>query len=241
MMEDLWIDKKTSSTTVESIQLLHCISECPTYFPIKWLCRVFYVNYYGQVGIDVSKSCIPEFYWEFFWAHAVHIYNRTPLQCHDWWTPYEKPNQQSPDIGHLHVFGCGVYVYLPADVYINKMAPKLELMVYLGIAPDNDKNYLFMHHSNNIKFVSLQMLFDEQLFSFVINLHAYILKLLLSRMMRLISISLHSIATMMTYHPLLYHLLIHLNHLIHTCLNVLLVPSHPPKGHARLLLSATHL
>ena len=46
------------------------------------------------------------------------------------------------------------------------MAPKSELMVYLGIAPDNDKNFLFMCCPNNIKFISLQALFDEQLFPF---------------------------------------------------------------------------
>ena len=46
------------------------------------------------------------------------------------------------------------------------MAPKSELMVYLGIAPDNDKNFLFIHHPNNIKFISSQVLFDEQLFPF---------------------------------------------------------------------------
>ena len=46
------------------------------------------------------------------------------------------------------------------------MAPKLELMVYLGIVSDNNKNFLFMHHSNNVKFISSQALFDEQLFPF---------------------------------------------------------------------------
>ena len=46
------------------------------------------------------------------------------------------------------------------------MPPKSELMVYLGIASDNDKNFLFMHHSNNIKFISSQVLFDKQLFPF---------------------------------------------------------------------------
>ena len=45
-------------------------------------------------------------------------------------------------------------------------APQLELMVYLGIAPDNNKNFLFIHHPNNIKFISSQILFDEQLFPF---------------------------------------------------------------------------
>ena len=98
--------------------------------------------------------------------YAVHIYNRTLLQHHDWQTPYEKLNQQSPDIRHLHVFGCRAYVYLPADVHTNKMTSKLELMVYLGVAPDNNKNFLFMHYPNNIKFISSQALFDEQLFPF---------------------------------------------------------------------------
>ena len=78
-------------------------------------------------------------------------------------------------------------------------------------------------------------------FLFVINLHTHILKLPLSRMMRLILISPHSMATMMTYHLLLHHLLIHLNHLVHACLNVPLVLSHPPESHARLLLSTTCL
>ena len=54
------------------------------------------------------------------------------------------------------------------------MAPKLELMVYLGIASDNDKNFLFMHHFNNINFISSQALFDEQLFSFCDkSMHTY--------------------------------------------------------------------
>ena len=46
------------------------------------------------------------------------------------------------------------------------MAPKSELMMYLDIAPDNDKNFLFMCYPKNIKFISLQVLFDEQLFPF---------------------------------------------------------------------------
>ena len=41
------------------------------------------------------------------------------------------------------------------------MAPKSKLMVYLGITSNNDKNSLFMHYPNNIKFVSSQALFDE--------------------------------------------------------------------------------
>ena len=41
------------------------------------------------------------------------------------------------------------------------MAPKSELMVYLGIAPENSSNFLFMQSSNNILFTSAHTLFNE--------------------------------------------------------------------------------
>ena len=34
------------------------------------------------------EACIPDSWWEFTIAHAMHVYNHTPLQCHNWHTPY---------------------------------------------------------------------------------------------------------------------------------------------------------
>ena len=76
---------------------------------------------------------------------------------------------------------------------------------------------------------------------YVINLYAHVPKLQQLRVMRLISISLNLMSMMITYNLLLHHLLINLNHLVHTCLNMLLIPFHPPEGHARLLLSIAYL
>ena len=173
------------------------------------------------------QAYILESYWKFSWAHSVHIYNKTPSQHHDWWIPYEKLNKQSPDIRHLCIFGCEAYIYLPTDVYTNKMAPKLELMVYLGIAPNNDKNFLFIYCPNNVKFISWQALLISSYVHFVINLHEYVPKSQLLRMIRLILIFLHLMAMIMTYHPLLHHLFVHLNHLVHTCLNAVQLLSPP--------------
>ena len=53
-------------------------------------------------------------------------------------------HKQQPDIAHLQVFGCAAYVYIQEDVRTNKMAPKSELMVYTGVAPENTSNFLFM-------------------------------------------------------------------------------------------------
>jgi len=36
-----------------------------------------------------------------------------------------------PDLSKLHVFGYGAYVFLPEEVRVNKLTPRLELMIYI--------------------------------------------------------------------------------------------------------------
>ena len=52
-------------------------------------------------------------------------------------------------------------MHLPEDVQANKMAPKSELMVYIGVAPGNESNFLFIRSPNNVLFTSAHALFDE--------------------------------------------------------------------------------
>ena len=66
-------------------------------------------------------ACLPQNWWEFAVEHAVHLYNRTPIRCLAWHTPFEVLNQRKPDISHLRVFGCGAYVFIPEDVRQNKL------------------------------------------------------------------------------------------------------------------------
>jgi hypothetical protein len=88
-------------------------------------------------------ACLPQSWWEFAVLHTVHLYNRTPVARLNWLTPFEVAKGQVPDVSHLRVFGCGAYVYLPQEARVNKLAPRSELMVYLG-QPDGVKGYLFM-------------------------------------------------------------------------------------------------
>ena len=53
------------------------------------------------------------------------------------------------------------YMHLPEDVQANNMAPKSELMVYIGVAPGNESNILFMRSPNNVLFTSAHALFDK--------------------------------------------------------------------------------
>ena len=96
------------------------------------------------------QACIPDSWWEFAFAHATHIYNCTLVARLKWCAPHEMLKGKLPNIAHLRVFGCGTFVYLPALVRANKMAPKLELMTYIGVAPGNKRNLLFMCSTNAV-------------------------------------------------------------------------------------------
>ena len=67
-------------------------------------------------------TCLPQNWWEFAVDCATHVYNCTPIQCRDWKTPFENLKHTKPDVTHLHVFGCGTYVFLLEEVCVNKCA-----------------------------------------------------------------------------------------------------------------------
>ena len=71
------------------------------------------------------ESCIPQNWWEFAVNYAVHIYNRTPVKhaSNDYRTPFEILQCREPDVAHLRVFGCGVYIFLPEDTRTNNLSP----------------------------------------------------------------------------------------------------------------------
>ena len=46
-------------------------------------------------------ACLPQNWWEFAVEHVVHLYNRTPVRCLAWCTPFKVLNQRKPDILHL--------------------------------------------------------------------------------------------------------------------------------------------
>jgi len=109
------------------------------------------------------QACLPPSWWEFSLDHAVHVYNRTPMRRLEWCTPHEWFTGERPSIGRLRVLGCGAYVFIPSEIRENKMAPKAELMVFLGMH-SGGKGYVFMRGPNNIVFSAAHATFDESLF-----------------------------------------------------------------------------
>src|SRR5712691_1924446 len=109
------------------------------------------------------QACLPQSWWEFALDHASHVYNRTPQRHLEWWTPHEWLTGERPSIDHFRVLGCGAYVFIPAEVRLNKLAPKSEWMTYLGSHPGG-KGWIFMRSPNNVIFSATQATFDEVTF-----------------------------------------------------------------------------
>jgi len=89
------------------------------------------------------QACAPPSWWEFSVEHALHVYNRTPLRRLNWQTPYQLLHGEWPSAAHLRVFGCGAYVFIPAETRANKLAPRSELMTYLRNTPGAN-SFVFM-------------------------------------------------------------------------------------------------
>ena len=109
------------------------------------------------------EACLPQSWWEFAVNCAIHVYNCTPIQRHNWKTPFENMEHTKPDATHLRVFRCGVYVFLLEEVCTNKLNPKSKLMMFIGY-PARTKGYLFMRSPNNVLYTAVQALFDETLY-----------------------------------------------------------------------------
>jgi transposase InsO family protein len=60
-------------------------------------------------------ACIPQSWWEFTVAHAVHLHNRTPVWRIDYKTPHEMLKLQRPDVSYFRVFRYRAYVFLPEE------------------------------------------------------------------------------------------------------------------------------
>ena len=90
------------------------------------------------------EACLPDSWWEFAFATATHVYNRTLIKRLKWKTPQEIFTGEKPRISHLHVFGCGAYVYLPSEVRTNKLTLRSELMIFIGY---EDNGYRFIRHT----------------------------------------------------------------------------------------------
>ena len=101
-----------------------------------------------------------------FWIHTVkaklHAYNVTPIKHADYKTPKELWSGQKPNISHLRVFGCLVWVHI-LKKRRHKLQPKSRAMIFVGYEPGS-KGYQFWDAAHQCFEISRDVKFEETCF-----------------------------------------------------------------------------
>lgn len=74
---------------------------------------------------------LPLFLWAEACNTAVYLQNRSPHRALGHMTPEEAFSGKKPDIGHLHIFGCITYSYIPKEKR-TKLEPTAEKGIFVG-------------------------------------------------------------------------------------------------------------
>ena len=92
----------------------------------------------------------------------LHTYNVTPIKCADYKTPKELWSGQKPNISHLRVFGCLVWVHV-LKKRRHKLQPKSRAMIFIGYEPGS-KGYQFWDAAHQCFEISHDVKFKETQF-----------------------------------------------------------------------------
>ena len=118
--------------------------------------------------VEMARSMIhhanlPQHLWAEAVATAAYIRNRCPTSSFKGVTPYEMLCGIKPDVDHLRVFGCDVYVHIP-DQKRRKLEKKAYKAVFAGY-PVGKKGYKIFNPANNRFAYSRDVTFQENSFT----------------------------------------------------------------------------
>jgi hypothetical protein len=113
----------------------------------------------------LAQASMPLKFWDEAITTATYLINRTPSKVLNFVTPLERLFNQQPDYSFLKTFGCACWPNLrPYNTH--KFAFRSKLCVFLGYSLAR-KGYKCLEVSSGRVFVSRDVIFDEQVFSFM--------------------------------------------------------------------------
>ena len=103
-----------------------------------------------------------------FWSYAVrtaiHVYNVTPIAKDEFKTPKKMWSGLTPDISHLHIFGCSAYVTINKKKR-QKLNLKSREMTFIGYE-QGSKGYQFWDKDSRSIVISRDVKFDNSKFPY---------------------------------------------------------------------------
>ncbi|KAI0488458.1 hypothetical protein KFK09_028290 [Dendrobium nobile] len=87
--------------------------------------------------VEAARAMLAEYSLpKYFWAEAVntacYVLNRVNVRAKLEKTPYEILKGRTPNLSHLHVFGCKVFIHNNGKSHLGKFDPKSDEGVFLG-------------------------------------------------------------------------------------------------------------
>lgn len=103
-----------------------------------------------EMGRSYLKQMkMPSVMWAEAIRHAVYVLNRLPTRALSGQTPYEAWMGYKPDIGHIRVFGCVVYMKVRGD-NVKKLDDRSLMVVNLGKEPGTKAYRLLDPRTNKL-------------------------------------------------------------------------------------------
>jgi transposase InsO family protein len=112
-----------------------------------------------RVWTMLLDANLPESYWWEALQYTALLHNVSPTRSLNNSTPKEAWSRNKPDMSHLHIFGCRVFVHIPDRLH-DKFAAKSLICTFLGYARQR-KAYHLMHRSSHHFLESRNVIFDE--------------------------------------------------------------------------------
>jgi hypothetical protein len=79
----------------------------------------------------LNEKNLPNYFWTEAIVTTIYIMNRTPTTIVHGITPEEKFTSKKPDVSHLRMFGCIVYMHV-LDEKRSKLDPKANKCIFIG-------------------------------------------------------------------------------------------------------------
>jgi len=114
--------------------------------------------------IEASKALIHDqgvsmFLWAEVMSTAVYVQNRCPHRAVKGKTPEEAFTGEKPEVGHLRIFGCPVFIHVPRDKR-SKLDPSGEKGIFVGYSENSKGDRVYIPGHRKIE-VSRDVTFDE--------------------------------------------------------------------------------
>eukprot|EP00253_Pinus_taeda_P020612 PITA_20612 len=97
----------------------------------------------GATKAMLHDKGLPLFLWEKACNTAVYLQNRSPHRALGHMTPEEAFSGKKPDIGHLRIFGCITYSYIPKEKR-TKLEPTIEKGIFVGYSETSKAFWIYI-------------------------------------------------------------------------------------------------